>query len=299
MDDSVPFKVVELPGRGKGMIATRRIEQGELLLREEPLFLVPPTTNESPTSIIANLVASLSPSARTAFFALAHHDTTLPPPAIPLAIFETNAINAGEDGIGIFPRTARLNHGCSSAFNAVYSWRHRENALVVHAIRRIEKGQELLTTYTDTKRPRRERRAFTSESYGFKCQCAVCTLPPALSAASDARLEKLTQLKARFTTWGSGAISGAVAIGLAREMWAVGEEEGYISEWVLFIFDILFRYSRVNTTPLFVAPFDYRRGQLAADAAHVAAAHKEYVQILTHYHQGGNGVSTSLTSPLS
>jgi len=70
-------------------------------------------------------------------------------------------------------------------------------------------------------------------------------LPPALSAASDARLERLAQLKTRFSTWGSGAISGAEAVDLAREMWAVGEEEGYFSE----------------------------RGQLAADAAHVAAAH--------------------------
>jgi len=228
------------------MIAARRIEQGELILREEPLFVVPPTTTESPSALISTLVSSLPAFSREAFFALAH-DTSLSSSAIPLSIFQTNAINAGEDGIGIFPRTARLNHACSSAFNMVYSWRPRERVLVVHAIRAVEKGQELLTTYTDTKRSRRDRRAFLSESYGFKCTCAVCALPRALSAASDARLERLSQLKARFSTWGTGTISGGEAGDLAREMWAVGEEEGYFSE----------------------------RGQLAADATHVAAAHSD------------------------
>jgi hypothetical protein len=70
---------------------------------------------------------------------------------------------------------ARLNHGCSGAFNSVYHWRDNEGVLVVHALKPIRKGQvrkahfverqnyhwtlqELLTTYRDTKRPRNERR---------------------------------------------------------------------------------------------------------------------------------------------
>lgn len=36
-----PFMVVELPGKGKGIIATRDIKQGELLIREKPLFTLP------------------------------------------------------------------------------------------------------------------------------------------------------------------------------------------------------------------------------------------------------------------
>jgi len=48
-------------------------------------------------------------------------------------------VAAGEN-VGIFPRMARLNHGCSSAFNAVYSWREKEEALVIFALRNISKG---------------------------------------------------------------------------------------------------------------------------------------------------------------
>ena len=67
-----------------------------------------------------------------------HLDPRVYPEEVALAIFKTNAVAAGEK-VGIFPRTARLNHGCSSAFNAVYSWREKEQALFVFALRDISK----------------------------------------------------------------------------------------------------------------------------------------------------------------
>jgi hypothetical protein len=59
---------------------------------------------------------------------------------VALAIFQTNAVSAGE-AIGLFPQMARLNHGCAGAFSAVYTWREREGVVVVHAIRYIKKGE--------------------------------------------------------------------------------------------------------------------------------------------------------------
>ena len=76
---------------------------------------------------------------------------------VALAITQTNGIAVGR-GVGVFPTISRLNHGCSSAFNAVYSWREKERQLVVYAIRPIKQGQEILTAYFDTRRPRHERR---------------------------------------------------------------------------------------------------------------------------------------------
>jgi hypothetical protein len=74
-----------------------------------------------------------------------------------LAIFQTNAVAAGPN-VGLFPTMARLNHGCSGAFNSVYSWREREGVLVVHALKDINKGEELLTAYFGTRQTRDERR---------------------------------------------------------------------------------------------------------------------------------------------
>lgn len=36
-----PYHVVDIPGKGKGVIATRDIARGELLYKEPPLFIVP------------------------------------------------------------------------------------------------------------------------------------------------------------------------------------------------------------------------------------------------------------------
>ena len=80
-----------------------------------------------------------------------HLDPRVHPEEVAIAIFTTNAVAAGEN-VGIFPRSmARLNHGCSSAFNVVYSWREKEEALFIFALRDISKGDvgqiSLLTVF--------------------------------------------------------------------------------------------------------------------------------------------------------
>lgn len=92
-------------------------------------------------------------------------------------------------------------------------------------------------------------RGYLHDHYGFTCQCSVCTLADELSRKSDERLTRMADLYGKFATWGSDAIDGKEAVAVAREIWSIGEEEGYWSE----------------------------RGRLAADAAWVAAAHSEYV----------------------
>ncbi|RDB17815.1 SET domain-containing protein 5 [Hypsizygus marmoreus] len=246
------FQVVDIPGRGKGLIANRDIEPGELVIREKPLFKVPHSISTSPIALIAKLLREADASGRQAFLDLSYVnfpedvDPEEHPDSVALAIFETNAVAAG-DGVGIFPRMARLNHGCSSAFNVVYNWRDKEGVLVVHALKSIKKGEELLTTYFDTKRPRVERRAFLAEHYGFNCMCSVCSLPDAQSVASDKRLTQIKDYYGRFATWGERNITGIEAIDAVRSIWALEDEEGYRSE----------------------------RGRLAADAALVAASHSD------------------------
>jgi hypothetical protein len=106
------------------------------------------------------------------------------------------------------------------------------NIVVVHALKPIKKGQELLTTYTDTKRPRSERRAHLSEKYNFFCECSVCSLPSNESIASDERLTQMQTLKEKLSTWNTGAIGGKEVTRLANEIWEVGEIERYWSEYV-------------------------------------------------------------------
>ena len=105
-----------------------------------------PILASNPKGVIAEGLRAATPEGRAAFFNLSYvglpddFDPTSDPNAHALAIFQTNAVAAG-DMVGIFPRMARLNHGCVCAFNSVYSWREREGALVVHALKPIAKGE--------------------------------------------------------------------------------------------------------------------------------------------------------------
>ncbi|KAG7445775.1 SET domain-containing protein [Guyanagaster necrorhizus] len=250
--NSPPFEVVDLPGRGKGVIASRDIQRGELVIQEKPLFIVPYSTSDSPTALISHRVQSLNDLDYHAFFNLSYvnfpksMDPEVFRDEVAMAIFQTNAVAVGQ-GVGIFPRMARLNHGCSSAFNVVYSWRQEKGEIVVHALQNISRGQELLTTYTDTKRPRKERREYLSKHYGFHCMCSVCSLPPFQSQASDERLNSISELYSLFSTWGTHSIRGTEAIDVVRRIWTSTNEEGYYSE----------------------------RGQLFADAALVSLSHSD------------------------
>ena len=125
-------------------------------------FIFGPVT-VSPSQLILDLVQRLEPEQAASFYNLSHVNLpqNLSPEEsteqLPLAIFQTNAVAAGPD-VGLFPIMARLNHGCSHAFNSVYSWREREGALVVHALKDIKKDEELLTAYFKTQQTRDERR---------------------------------------------------------------------------------------------------------------------------------------------
>ncbi|KAL5524496.1 hypothetical protein ACEPAF_9636 [Sanghuangporus sanghuang] len=258
--DDRAFDVVDIPGKGKGVVAMRDIEQGALLIKERPLIVVASSTDSSPAHLLKSRLRNLTPSQRDEYYSLSYVHPgkdlkSLSEDDITLAIFQTNGISAG-DSVGLFPRTARLNHGCSAAFNSVYSWRSREGNLVVHAIKQIKRGQELLTTYMDTKRPRHERQAYVKSNYDFTCTCSVCSLHEVESRTSDERLSKMTDLYQTFATWGRGKIDGVTASRIAKDIWELGEQEGYWSE----------------------------RGRLAGDVVYVASAHSDERGVLAWAH---------------
>lgn len=229
----------------------------------------------SPAELMGNILPTLSESQRAAFFNLSC--VKLPPnlsrdepdydAQVALAITQTNGISTGAQGVGVFPDVSRLNHACSRAFNAVYSWREKEQKLVVYALRSIKQGQEILTAYFDTRRSRYERRlvrmrieclrnvdpwfllyrAYLKEHYDFHCTCDVCSMPDDISKISDDRLSQMQSMHGELAQWAQGKIEGEKAINLINEIWWVGSLEGYWSQ----------------------------RGRLAGDAVTVALSHSE------------------------
>jgi len=123
----------------------RLIWLSDLILKLTLVMAAQPVSS-SPSAFIAGSLAKLGRDEQEAFFNLSyvnlpqHLDPDEHQDEVKLAIFQTNAVAAG-DGVGIFPKMARINHGCSSAFNAVYTWREKEGTLYVHALKAIGRGE--------------------------------------------------------------------------------------------------------------------------------------------------------------
>jgi hypothetical protein len=77
-----------------------------------------------------------------------------------------------EAGVGCYPYAAMLNHSCDP--NCIQRFDANAN-IVIRVVRRVEVGEELCISYTDTGMPTWYRQQELLKSYHFHCQCARCT----------------------------------------------------------------------------------------------------------------------------
>ncbi|KAJ4424918.1 hypothetical protein N0V82_000422 [Gnomoniopsis sp. IMI 355080] len=207
-----PFTVQSIPGKGMGVIASRRIPRGSIILNdpfvisiqeptEDPfpkydtngllsqvLFQVlnqyvqlPMDTREQ----YASLHPHVEPGSREWFQEqLRHAGVELTEDELYFAVrlyytFNTNEFSKLEPGRGrlwtvrrLFLLTARINHSCCP--NA-RSRQTTDGYKVITAIRNIEEGEEVTLKYLDHTRFSREGwRATTQHTWGFVCACEGC-----------------------------------------------------------------------------------------------------------------------------
>ncbi|KAF9519864.1 hypothetical protein BS47DRAFT_1481760 [Hydnum rufescens UP504] len=99
-----------------------------------------------------------------------------------LSKFTTNSFTLTDPvltpiGVCISPSAALINHSCAP--NAVVVFPQpkssRPNPLMVIALRDIEPGQEILSSYIDITLPGPRRRHELKENYMFDCNCSACS----------------------------------------------------------------------------------------------------------------------------
>jgi SET domain-containing protein len=88
-----------------------------------------------------------------------------------MTILRSNAYNTGSSHIGLFPKTARINHSCNP--NAGNYWDEKAAERVIYASRDIEEGEEITVSYIPLLKPIKERQA-RLQQYGFTCDCSAC-----------------------------------------------------------------------------------------------------------------------------
>ena len=199
-------------GKGLGVFARHSFAPGERIICEAPL--VQWSSGDAvvrPGHDLRKLVAALPPEAQRAFFALEPvplHSKSLVSQGIGATdiagrVWMANAYPAREfEGGGgegsssaVYSEICRINHGCNP--NCIHAWNELLQRQTVHATRPIAAGEELELTYLGTDRDapgRRERQALLEDHFGFRCGCALCSLPDAQALRSDSRRARLVEL---------------------------------------------------------------------------------------------------------
>ncbi|KAI0761262.1 hypothetical protein BD413DRAFT_617143 [Trametes elegans] len=204
------FKLQDVPGKGKGLIATRTIAQGELILTEPPLLQ---QDRQSSNAIIVHALGQLSEAQQREYFSLANaHRGALPPP---LGIFKTNALPCGDHDPGrgvhaesgaVFALGSRFNSSCTPNVNNC--WDDGRGEITFWAARDIVAGEELLIAYGGLCEDKETRRARLRTAFGFDCACDAYSLEGDASKRSDDRRVELAQLYDEIGRCGSSPAAG-------------------------------------------------------------------------------------------
>ncbi|KAK7418595.1 hypothetical protein QQZ08_011179 [Neonectria magnoliae] len=201
MSSSDPVKMVtirEVPGKGKGLVAAQKIPKGTRLLSEEPIIRIPEDAPDNPSlrASIRRQVESLTDEQRRSFLDM--HNTypgsmSTNSPSHYLGIIRTNALPMDDTTeCGIFLSACRINHACDN--NAQKGWNEAIKRHTIHALRDIDKDEEITISYLGVIKNRKARQEDIQRKFGFTCSCRLCSLPPHLSAESDRRLDEILKL---------------------------------------------------------------------------------------------------------
>lgn len=156
---------------GLGMFATRNINRGELILNEKPLVKLKQNVPKLQLSrYIEHQVSKLGEQDKAKIFEL--HDNQSSKSLV--GIFKTNGYMLGKKSeyCGLFYVMARVNHSCRP--NATHHWVESEGAQKVFALKNIDSGEEICTSYIDPFEDTLNRKKILKKSFDFECSCELC-----------------------------------------------------------------------------------------------------------------------------
>ncbi|KAK7032043.1 hypothetical protein VNI00_013411 [Paramarasmius palmivorus] len=217
------YRVQDIPGKGRGLVATKDIKWGDLILAERAFIIIPAAM---PTSIgtipshfteaqrqqvsllemekmMEMIYKSMPEEYQKAYMDLYNCHTE--DGSGPLhGIFRTNAIaisdyympvkpgepdKVGRYG-GTFNDVSKINHSCRP--NVEPHWDSPTFSMHLRAVRDIKKGEELCFSYISDLLVPASSRQRDLRSYGFECTCEACSD----AAASDARRKEIRKISA-------------------------------------------------------------------------------------------------------
>ncbi|KAG6313981.1 hypothetical protein E4U44_002174 [Claviceps purpurea] len=123
----------------------------------------------------------------------------------------------------IFGDANRINHDCDS--NAQHHWNDDIKRLTVHALRDIQPGEEITTSYGSFLNSQNVRRAMFEAMFCFHCSCRLCSLPDNQMQERDRKVAQFTHAE-RSLQKGSDKHPAFIKLGLFRVQARVYKELG-------------------------------------------------------------------------
>ncbi|CAG8984139.1 hypothetical protein HYALB_00006242, partial [Hymenoscyphus albidus] len=198
---NAPWEVRNIPGKGKGLFATRKLERGDLILANTPLGAYNTHAFTADPGLAPGLgyqylrktLEQLPEKSQESFLGAATHAEG----DVVVERIKTNAYVGEIGGGGAFYDI--INHDCRP--NSMYY--HSATTLThsTHASRTIHPGEEITVSYINPLQFRKERHEALNRWWGFTCTCSLCSAPDAEHHHSDQNMEKIVQLQTELSDW--------------------------------------------------------------------------------------------------
>ncbi|KAF2875804.1 hypothetical protein BDV95DRAFT_654916 [Massariosphaeria phaeospora] len=233
-----PYEIVDIPGKDKGVVATRLIAKFETFMIDQAsvfmdLHLEQSVGEKENLKLLKmgverlrskEVVRELSDRHKGADGQAQAEDEVegeLEEKVMMTNSFGTTIANVAMRGV--FPVVSRINHACDPSAFVLFST--AGISIAVKAYRDIQPGEEISISYLTLGQPSPKRRAGLQTRWGFTCTCALCSLPTPQRMASDLRRAMISDGEEKaMALWAAGSIREAIA--LAEESVGLIGDEG-------------------------------------------------------------------------
>eukprot|EP00438_Fugacium_kawagutii_P023432 Skav207933 [mRNA] locus=scaffold1441:430293:431318:+ [translate_table: standard] len=188
----LPYRIAPIPGKGLGLLATRKICRGELIVKEAPVLTAPEGFRGYSSRQLQAQFDQLDSAVQDEVMALYDKHAPDGNGKTLLGVFETNALpqGVGSRDAALCLVISRANHSCIS--NCYHGWVDGHERLYCDAD--IEEGEEICTNYIQWHCTTRQRQLELETKFGFLCECSACTEDESLSKKHDAVRLKIGEL---------------------------------------------------------------------------------------------------------
>ena len=192
------YRLKALPNKGYGLVATRDIQESELIIAEEPLLKVKLSPEgdlvgkfctdkrEFISPALIQVLNELADKDLFKFYSLSDSCSAVLAQDPDLksgfktnyGIIKTNSFSMdfnNQTYLTLFPTISRLNHSCQPNCNHYWSG----TVFKVRAMKPVKAGEELTISYMSPLQradfhSRESRRKILHEEFGFDCNCDLC-----------------------------------------------------------------------------------------------------------------------------